>query len=44
MKIKDARLCQVMLRGFPVTTAWPVLGLRIEERPPAVEGSCEYIE
>jgi hypothetical protein len=28
----------------PVTTAWRVLGLRTEERPPAMEGSCEYIE
>jgi hypothetical protein len=28
----------------PVTTAWRVLGLRMEERPAAMEGSCEYIE
>jgi hypothetical protein len=28
----------------PVTTAWRVLGLRMEERPPVMEGSCEYIE
>jgi hypothetical protein len=27
-----------------VTTAWRVLSLRIEERPPAMESSCEYIE
>jgi hypothetical protein len=33
-----------VLGGFPVTTAWCVLGLRMEERPPAMEGSCEYIE
>jgi hypothetical protein len=26
-----------MLGGFPVTTAWRVLGLRMEERPPAME-------
>jgi hypothetical protein len=32
--------CQVC----PVPTAWRVLGLRMEERPPAMEGSCEYIE
>jgi hypothetical protein len=33
-----------MVGGFPVTTAWRVLGLRMEERPPAMEGSCEHIE
>jgi hypothetical protein len=27
-----------------VPTAWHVLGLRMEERPPAMEVSCEYIE
>jgi hypothetical protein len=27
-----------------VTTAWGVLGLRMEERHPVMEGSCEYIE
>ena len=26
------------------TTAWRVLGLRMEERPLDMEGSCEYIE
>jgi hypothetical protein len=30
--------------GVPVPTAWRVLGLRIEERAPAMEVSCEYIE
>jgi hypothetical protein len=25
-------------------TAWGVLGLRMEERSPAMKGSCEYIE
>jgi hypothetical protein len=30
-------------RGVPVPTAWRVLGLRMEERPPAMEISCEYI-
>jgi hypothetical protein len=29
---------------FPVTTAWRVLRLRMEERPPDMKGSCEYIE
>jgi hypothetical protein len=28
----------------PVTTAWRVLRLRMEERPPVMEGSCEYFE
>jgi hypothetical protein len=32
------------VRWVPVTTAWRILGLRMEERPPAMEGSCEYIE
>jgi hypothetical protein len=27
-----------------VTTAWRVLGLSMEDRPPAMEGSCECIE
>jgi hypothetical protein len=33
-----------MLGGVPVPRAWPVLGLRMEERPPAMEVNCEYIE
>jgi len=33
-----------MLGGSLVTTAWRVLRLRMEERPPHTEGSCEYIE
>ena len=28
----------------PVTTAWRVHRLRMEERPADMEGSCEYIE
>jgi hypothetical protein len=28
----------------PAPTAWCVLGLRMEERPLAIKGSCEYIE
>ena len=31
-------------KWVPVTTAWRVLRLRMEERPPDMEGSCEYIE
>jgi hypothetical protein len=27
-----------------VTTAWYVLGLRMEEQPPDMEGSYEYID
>jgi hypothetical protein len=33
-----------MLGGIPVPTAWRVLGLRMEERPPDMEVSCKYIE
>jgi hypothetical protein len=33
-----------MLGEVPVTTVRRVLGLRMEERPPAMEVSCEYIE
>ena len=31
-------------KWVPVTTAWRVFRLRMEERPADVEGSCEYIE
>jgi hypothetical protein len=44
-KFKICLKCDVAGRSHdkcvPVTTAWRVLGLRIEERPPDVEGSCE---
>jgi hypothetical protein len=30
--------------GFLVTKAWSDLGLRMEEGPPAMEGSCNCIE
>jgi hypothetical protein len=32
------------LGRFPASTAWRILGLRMEEQPPAMEGSCEYTE
>jgi hypothetical protein len=32
------------VKWVPVTTAWRVHRLRMEERPPVMEGSCEYIE
>jgi hypothetical protein len=35
---------KTMLGGVPVPTAWWVLELWMEERPPAVEVSCEYSE
>jgi hypothetical protein len=35
---------RAMLGGVPVPTARRVLGLRMEERPPEMEGSSEYIE
>ena len=28
----------------PVTTAWHIIGLRMEERPPIWKSSCDYIE
>jgi hypothetical protein len=31
-------------KWIPVTTVWRVLRLLMEERPPDMEGSCEYIE
>jgi len=30
--------------GFPITTAFGVSSLRIKERPPDVDGGCEYIQ
>jgi hypothetical protein len=42
---KDEKTYEVIpLGGIPVPTAWRVLGLRMEERPPDMEVSCEYIE
>jgi hypothetical protein len=32
------------VQWVPITTAWRVLRLRMEERPPVMDGSCEYIE
>jgi hypothetical protein len=32
------------VRCVPVTTVWRVHRLRMEERPPAMEHGCEYIE
>jgi hypothetical protein len=37
-------LTNMCVKWVPVTTAWHVLGLGMEERPPVMEGSCEYIE
>jgi hypothetical protein len=31
-------------KWVPVTMAWHVLRLRLEEWPPDVDGGCEYIE
>jgi hypothetical protein len=33
-----------VLSEVPVITVWHVLGLRMDKRPPAMEGSCEYTE
>jgi hypothetical protein len=35
---------RAMIGGSLVSTAWRVLRLRMEGRPPDTEGSCEYIE
>jgi hypothetical protein len=32
------------VKWVPVATARRVLRLRLDERPPVMEGSCEYIE
>jgi hypothetical protein len=42
--LSDEIFAKSMLGGIPVPTAWRVLGLRMEERPPDMEVSCEYIE
>jgi hypothetical protein len=34
----------IIIKWVPVTMAWHVLRLRMEEWPPVMEGSCEYIE
>jgi len=38
------RTNQIFRKWAPVTTAWRVLRLRMEERPAGMEGSGEYIE
>jgi hypothetical protein len=43
-KIKEDCVLKSHVRWVPVTTAWRVFGLRMEERPPAMEVSCKYIE
>jgi hypothetical protein len=35
---------QIHDKSVPVTTAWRVRGLRMEERPVDMEGSCESVE
>jgi hypothetical protein len=35
---------KLILHGVPVPTAWRDLRLLIEEQPPAMEGTCKYIE
>jgi len=45
MYIIFSRISQIsMLGGSLVTTAWRVLRLRMERRPPDTDGSCECIE
>jgi hypothetical protein len=38
------RTCGKRDNWLPVTTAWHVLRLWMEERPPGMKGSYEYIE
>jgi len=33
-----------MISGVPIITAFGVVSLRIEERPPDLDGSCGYIQ
>jgi hypothetical protein len=46
MNISNVKLHENSSRGkwLSVTTAWRFLRLRMEERPPDMEGNCEYIE
>jgi hypothetical protein len=39
-----AQMHCVHVKWVPVTMAWRVLRLRMEEWPPGMEGSCEYIK
>jgi hypothetical protein len=41
--VEGSNIYRTMLGGS-VTTVWRVPGLRMEVRPPAMEGGCEYIE
>ena len=41
---KMVKYVEVMDAWLAVTTAWRVLRFRMEERPPDMECSCEYIE
>jgi hypothetical protein len=42
--LKDVTVRPVTSGSSAVTTAWRVLRLRMEERLPDMEGSCEYFE
>jgi hypothetical protein len=44
IRVSVIRGSTVVYKSVPVTTAWRVLRLRMEERPPDMEGSCEYTE
>jgi hypothetical protein len=35
---------KIRVKWIPVTTALRILRLRVKGGPPAMEGSCEYIE
>jgi hypothetical protein len=44
MRFRLLNVRSLYVRWVPVTTAWHILRLQIEEWPPDMEGSCKYIE
>ena len=42
MSLRWVLYFNITLKSVAVTTAWRVLRLQMEERPPNMEGSCEY--
>jgi hypothetical protein len=44
LQFAKVRTRKAMLGGSLVTTAWHVLGLRMEGNPLGTEGNCEYTE
>jgi hypothetical protein len=42
--ILESVFTKIRVKWVPVTTAWRVLGLRMEERPPVMEGSANTLK